>query len=49
MYSPDGRFSTQSAETALKVLREFDPGVRDAQIDLGATFTEAFLNRVPEK
>jgi len=49
MYSPDGRFSTQSAETALKVLREFDPSVRDAQIDLGATFTEAFLDQVPAK
>jgi NitT/TauT family transport system substrate-binding protein len=49
MYSPDGRFSAQSAETALKVLREFDPGVRDANIDLSATYTEAFLNQAPQK
>ena len=32
MYSPDGRFSPGSAETALKVLREFDDGVRAAPI-----------------
>jgi NitT/TauT family transport system substrate-binding protein len=48
-YSPDGRFSVQSAETALKVLREFDAGVRDANIDIAATFTEAFINKAPEK
>ena len=34
MYSPDGRLSRESAETALKVLREFDASVRDAKIDL---------------
>ena len=49
MYSPDGRFSIQSAETALKVLREFDTGVRDATIDLTATFTESFVDNVPTK
>ena len=31
MYSPDGRFSGEGAETALKVLREFDPAVRERQ------------------
>src|SRR5262249_42677091 len=49
MHSPDGRFSPQSAETALKVLREFDASVRDAKIDLAATYTEAFLNKVPQR
>ena len=49
MYSPDGRFSAQSVETALKVLREFDTSVRDAKIDLAATYTEAFLNKVPQR
>ena len=46
MYSPDGRFTADSAETALKVLREFDPGIRDSTIDLSATTTSAFLDKV---
>jgi NitT/TauT family transport system substrate-binding protein len=45
MYSPDGRFTAEGAETALKVLREFDAGVRDAKIDLSATYTSAFLDK----
>ena len=49
MYSPDGRFSREGAETALKVLREFDPAVRSANIDLAATYTEAFVDKVPVK
>jgi NitT/TauT family transport system substrate-binding protein len=49
MYSPDGRFSAESAETALKVLREFDTNVRDAKIDLAATYTSAFLDKVPPR
>ena len=49
MYSPDGRFSAEGAETALKVLREFDDGVRAAKIDLAATYTDAFLNKVATK
>ena len=31
MFSPDGRFGRESAETALKVLREFDAAVRGRQ------------------
>jgi NitT/TauT family transport system substrate-binding protein len=49
MYSPDGRFSAESAETALKVLREFDTSVRNAKIDLAATYTSAFLDKVPPR
>jgi NitT/TauT family transport system substrate-binding protein len=49
MYSPDGRFSAEGAETALNVLREFDGGVRAAKIDLAATYTDAFLNKVTMK
>jgi NitT/TauT family transport system substrate-binding protein len=49
MYSPDGRFSREGAETALKVLREFDPAVRSARIDLAATYTEAFVDKVPAR
>ena len=44
MYSPDGRFSREGAETALKVLREFDDSVRDAKIDIAETYTDAFLD-----
>jgi NitT/TauT family transport system substrate-binding protein len=49
MYSPDGHFTSDGAATALKVLREFDPTVRDAKIDLKAAYTEMFLNRVPNR
>jgi NitT/TauT family transport system substrate-binding protein len=49
MYSPDGRFSREGAETALKVLREFDGAVRAAKIDLAATYTDAFLDKVTSK
>jgi len=45
MYSPDGRFSREGAETALKVLREFDANVRTANIDLTATYTDAFVEK----
>ena len=46
MYSPDGRLSRESADTALKVLREFDTAVRDAKIDVTKTYTDAFLDKV---
>jgi NitT/TauT family transport system substrate-binding protein len=49
MYSPDGRFSREGAETALKVLRQFDQSVRAANIDLAATYTEAFVDKVPAR
>jgi NitT/TauT family transport system substrate-binding protein len=49
MYSPDGRFSPGSAETALKVLREFDDNVRSAKIDLKKTTTDQFLDKVAAK
>jgi NitT/TauT family transport system substrate-binding protein len=49
MYSPDGRLTAEDAATALKVLREFDPGVRDATIDLSATYTSAFLDKVTSR
>ena len=49
MYSPDGRLSRESADTAYKVLREFDTSVRDAKIDVTKTYTEAFLDKVPAR
>jgi NitT/TauT family transport system substrate-binding protein len=43
MYSPDGRFSRDGAEVAAKVLKEFDPEVGNARIDVTATYTETFV------
>ena len=45
MYSPDGRIEREAAETAHKVLREFDPDVRKANVDLNATFNNAFVEK----
>ena len=45
MYSPDGRFSREGAETAAKVLKEFDAEVGAARIDPAATFTETFVDK----
>jgi NitT/TauT family transport system substrate-binding protein len=49
MYSPDGRLGRDSAETALKVLREFDDAVRNAKIDVAKTYTDAFLDNAMAK
>jgi NitT/TauT family transport system substrate-binding protein len=48
MYSRDGRFSREGAETAYTVLRAFDPEVANARIDLGATYSDAFVERAPQ-
>jgi NitT/TauT family transport system substrate-binding protein len=45
MYSPDGRFSREGAETSYKVLKEFDATVRDARIDVGASYTDSFVEK----
>jgi NitT/TauT family transport system substrate-binding protein len=45
MYSPDGRFSREGAETALKVLAEFDAAVKDATIPLDRTYTNTFVEK----
>ncbi len=47
MFSPDGRFGGEGPEAALKVLREFDADVQKASINLSATYTEAFVDKVP--
>ena len=47
MYSPDGRFARAGAETAYSVLKAFDPDVRNAKIDLAATYTDRFVEKVP--
>jgi NitT/TauT family transport system substrate-binding protein len=43
-YSPDGRFLKNGPETALKVLKAFDPNVQNATIDLAKTYTEKFVD-----
>jgi sulfonate transport system substrate-binding protein len=48
MYSPDGRFSREAAETAYKVLREFDDSVRRAKIDIAATYTDSFVSKASQ-
>ena len=44
-YSPDGRFLKDAPETALKVLKAFDPNVQNAKIDLAKTFTDVFVTK----
>ena len=43
-YSPDGKFLKNGPETALKVLKAFDPNVQAATIDLAKTYTEKFVD-----
>ena len=45
MYSPDGRFAREGAETAYSVLKAFDPDVRNAKIDLAASYTDKFVEK----
>jgi NitT/TauT family transport system substrate-binding protein len=45
MYSRDGRFSNEGAKTAYRVLKAFDPAVRDAKIDLATTYTDRFVEQ----
>ena len=47
MFSPDGRFAREGAETAYSVLKAFDPDVRNAKIDLAATYTDRFVEEAP--
>ncbi len=43
--SPDGMISDAGAKATLKALREFDPGVKNAAIDLGRTYTNEFAKK----
>jgi NitT/TauT family transport system substrate-binding protein len=45
MFSPDGRFEQGAAETALAVLRVFDPSVASATIDLSKTTNDSFVKK----
>jgi NitT/TauT family transport system substrate-binding protein len=42
-YSPDGLMSQAAAETVLKILRAFDDSVRDAKINIEATYDNHFV------
>jgi NitT/TauT family transport system substrate-binding protein len=44
-YSPDGRFMKDGPETALKVLKAFDPNVQNAKIDLAKTYSDRFVEK----
>jgi NitT/TauT family transport system substrate-binding protein len=45
MYSPNGRFVPGAAEAAYRVLKEFDPAVARAAIELSQTYTSDFVAR----
>ncbi|CCD84712.1 Conserved exported protein of unknown function [Bradyrhizobium sp. ORS 285] len=45
MFSPDGRFSTESAGIALQVLSTVDPQLRGVTVDLAETFTNKFVEK----
>ncbi len=47
MYSREGRFSGEAAETAYAVLKAFDPDVSRTNVELAATYTNAFVEKVP--
>lgn len=45
MYSPDGHFLPGAAQTAYDVLKEFNPPVAAAKIDLSKTYTDRFVEQ----
>ena len=49
MFSPDGRIGGEGPGVALKVLRQFDPDVQRASINLAATDTDGFVDKVPAR
>jgi NitT/TauT family transport system substrate-binding protein len=47
--SPDGLISDAGARATLAALREFDPGVKSAQIELARTYTNEFAKKANAK
>jgi len=45
MFSTDGRIPRAGAEIALRVLKQFDPQLREATVDVGKTFDNSFVER----
>jgi len=48
MYSPDGHFLPGAPETAYNVLKEFNPPVAAAKIDLSKTYTNRFVEQAAQ-
>jgi NitT/TauT family transport system substrate-binding protein len=45
MYSPDGRFQPGAADAAYAVLKQFNPPVAAAKVDLSQTYTNVFVEK----
>jgi len=45
MFSTDGRIPRAGAEVALRVLKQFDPQIRGAAVDVGKAFDNSFVER----
>jgi sulfonate transport system substrate-binding protein len=45
LYAPEGRFSRDGAETSYRVLKEFDPDVARATIDVSRTYDDTFVEK----
>ena len=45
MYSPDGRFQLGAADAAYAVLKQFNPPVAVAKVDLSQTYTNVFVEK----
>ena len=48
-FSPDGRFEPGAVETAYSVLKQFDPAVAAATVDLRKTYNDTFVKKALEK
>ena len=46
-YSLDGLMTKEAGETVLKVLSAFDEGIRNARINVEATYDNSYVQRVP--
>ncbi len=49
MFSPDGQFVPGAVETAHAVLKQFDPAVAAATVDLSKTYNDTFVKKALEK
>jgi NitT/TauT family transport system substrate-binding protein len=49
MFTPDGRMPTNGPKTVLSVLETFNPQLKSAHINLGATYTTKFVDKALKK
>lgn len=47
MYNPTGLMPTDGPQSVFRVLSEFDPAVKGHQVDLGKTYTDQYVQKVP--